>query len=79
MTAAFLTTAAFFVFDLTEVWEVKETTSAFLDGLAVLLLEEGVAALGAEYLTGDEFEAHTPQLPPLEQCAHLLQLEHALQ
>jgi hypothetical protein len=30
-------------------------------------------------LTGGEYDAHTPQLPPLEQCAHLLQFEHALQ
>jgi hypothetical protein len=38
-----------------------------------------VAVRGAEYLTGGEYDAHTPQLPPLEQYAHLLQLEQALQ
>lgn len=72
----FFITDFFFVLDLTDVSEVKETVAAFVDEFTVLLF---VALDGAVYLTLCEYEVHTPQLPPLEQCAHLLQFEQALQ
>ncbi|MEN2489341.1 hypothetical protein AAYQ05_16190 [Flavobacterium sp. B11] len=62
--------------DLTDVSEVKETAADFADEFTFLLF---VALGDAVYLTGREYEEHTPQLPPLEQCAHLLQFEQALQ
>jgi len=63
---------------LTDTSELKEDGAILFDEYAALRLE-GAAFRGAVYLTGGEYEAHTPQLPPLEQCAHLLQLEQALQ
>ncbi|WP_427873661.1 hypothetical protein [Flavobacterium sp. MMS24-S5] len=62
--------------NLTDVSEVKEVTAGFVDGFEILLF---VALGDAVYLTVCERELHTPQLPPLEQCAHLLQFEQALQ